>query len=278
MYYNIPTLKNIIYSLKNGGETMKKTLFERNFESVTREFIKLAGKNVTAIKLSKTFFYGLTTPSPLIEVYTPAPNTKNAIILIGPSCCGKTTYAKQFVESHPNFKYLSMDDCAIQEALINKISSSTDLYESNLGFSEFGKTLEKENNLIIDGGWLPINSRSALIKTLRQLGFTTCAFSFLHYSNEEYLKRIQSRAIENTAYHLIRNPVFLNGGSYLKTYMNIHKLSHVDAVKKITSTAKYQQVFENELRDVQSEYTDSQADFQIHNGLMYLAFNNVLIL
>ena len=39
---------------------------------------------------------------------------KTAVVLIGVSACGKSTWAKKFLSTHPKFKYISFDECTFK--------------------------------------------------------------------------------------------------------------------------------------------------------------------
>ena len=158
---------------------MSKTLFERNFEVATKRQLEIANRPMSALEMAKLFFDDAIFLPTRLENYVPAKGQKNAIVLLGQSCVGKSTYAKEFIKTHPEFQFVSMDECADRELRKTRriLCFGMNIMANTLGFKEFGQLLEQGENLIIDGNWLHLNSRGALIKTLRSLGYKICAFS-----------------------------------------------------------------------------------------------------
>ena len=144
-----------------------------------------------------------------------------AIILVGLSTCGKTTFSLNFVKSHPNFSYCSYDSVGVEvmSEFIKKGYLPQESILDSYTIYEFGEILKdhkkKKNNLIIDGAWVAPNSRGALINTLRLLGFKNLIiFSFLKISEEEMKVRLVSRAvrqiIQSKEIHDSDNPTTLS--------------------------------------------------------------------
>ena len=127
---------------------------------------------------------------------------KTAIILLGISSCGKTTFALNFVNSYPNFCYCSYDSAGVDvlsEFVKRGLIPQEDILDAYMAY-EFGELLKShkknQENIIIDGSWVSPNSRGALINTLRRLDYQNIIiFSFLKMSQEEANKRLVSRAV-----------------------------------------------------------------------------------
>ena len=90
----------------------------------------------------------------------------NAIVMFGFSGNGKSTWIQEFIKSNPNYVVLSMDE--VVDDLFNKYQRRV---HSNEVVEEFGNRLENicrtGNNVIIDGNFLNLLTRSALADTLK---------------------------------------------------------------------------------------------------------------
>ena len=90
----------------------------------------------------------------------------NAIVMFGFSGNGKSTWIQEFIKSNPNYVVLSMDE--VVNDLFNKYQR---MVHSNEVVEEFGNRLENicrnGNNVIIDGNFLNLLTRSALADTLK---------------------------------------------------------------------------------------------------------------
>ena len=87
-------------------EKTETTIFENYLEESISLFNSYKGKNTSPETVLKTFF-------PLkfakkVDLYHPIKNSKNALILVGQSCVGKTTFAQGFLKKHPDFTLVSM--------------------------------------------------------------------------------------------------------------------------------------------------------------------------
>lgn len=276
--YNITEFK-IIKSLENGGEKMAYTMFERNFNSATQKLIALNNTPITANKMADLFFFGIKTLPPIISEYKPLENQKNAIVLLGSSCVGKSTYAKEFLKDHPEFEYLSMDECAEKELKQNLqfICFSSNIMDNSLGFREFGERLEKGQNLIIDGCWLHLNSRSALLKTLRTLNYNITAFSFLTCPSDIHKERIVSRAFGETARELLGVAPFTSNTDWIEEYRKKFKISYDEAIEKIASTKQFEKNIAQDIQNISEEFESSGAYTQITSKLIFIGFHRTYI-
>jgi len=137
-----------------------------------------------------------------IEELNFAESRSTAIILLGLSGCGKTTFSLDFVKSNPNFSYCSYDSVEIEvvsEFLKRGYMPQEYILDANSVYN-FGEALnnykKRKRNIIIDGSWVAPNARGALIKTLRLIGYKNIIlFSFLKISKDVVFDRLMSRAV-----------------------------------------------------------------------------------
>ena len=206
-----------------------------------------------------------------------------AIILVGLSTCGKTTFSLNFVKSHPNFTYCSYDSVGVE--VMSKFIKKGYLPQESILDSymiyEFGEILKdhkkKKNNLIIDGAWVAPNSRGALINTLRLLGFKNLIiFSFLKISEEEINVRLASRAIRNVIQskeiHDSENPTTLsNTLSWFVTasFEEVIKKSG-KTVDELTHSKKFIKEY-NELAQIY--FRSEPINTSLHIQMAYNIFN-----
>lgn len=254
---------------------MKKlTLYERNFNAATNALLKFGDKPIEIRDVVNVFFDGIQKPITVLKKYVPVEGRKNAIILIGQSCTGKSTYAKQFVREHPEFEYVSMDECAIKEVETASVivCYSNNILDSDIGNREFGLTLEKGKNLIIDGCWLHINSRSALLKTLRQLGYVTCACVF-QIPDEVYRSMIVYRSIQNAAREILNGNFSIEEIDWILKYQEKYKLSRKQAIENIQSTDIFKEELKREKEGIYEEFQTSAFQNQIDSGIIFTSFD-----
>ena len=92
---------------------------------------------------------------------------------------------------------MSFDDFAIL-LIANALIQNND----EAAIHEFGQALDKYlkagKRVIVDGQFVNVVSRSALLKTLQNANYTIYVISFLNMPNELVEERIASRAVDNT--------------------------------------------------------------------------------
>lgn len=128
-----------------------------------------------------------------------------AIILLGLSGCGKSTYTKTFLSKYSNFtpcKYDNIEAQFVAECLEKGVLVDEELADA-YGAYEFGNILEQykrqKKNIIIDGLWISPTARGALLHALRQIGYKNIfIFSFLNIPDSEVFKMLSLRAMRNT--------------------------------------------------------------------------------
>ena len=126
-------------------------------------------------------------------------NKKSAVVLVGVSCIGKTTFAKNFITKHPSFELISYDMCyretVKQNAFISKSDAlylAEDLFNNKLFEYQYG-------NIVIDKIILDSEERSKLIQKLHELDYTVHVVYFtLEYTEKHIRHRQILRSIEMT--------------------------------------------------------------------------------
>lgn len=256
---------------------MGLTLFERNIEQSFIDFDKVNNTMVTGKQMLHTFFEDkVSTLYPSFERRT---FKKIAVVLFGQSCCGKSTFAKNFVKQNPEFSILSMDECAHkhittlspQEKLILSISQDTSVVDS-YGNTLFGEALENGDNLVIDGCWLFINARSALFKTLHQLGYHICLVSFLNIDPKEYEARVIGRCLDNVARNMLDMDLFDApfGTDFVALYASKRNLSIDQAKLDLVHQPIFKEHYSDQLLYLQNEVHSSVLQEQVNMQMIYM--------
>lgn len=113
---------------------------------------------------------------------------KHAIVILGYSGNGKTTLISEYVKCHPEYKIVSMDSVARKV----KSGSFFDIVKS------FGEELEacyrNSDNVIIDGNFLNILTRSSLLDTLKIYSYQVDLVDLTKHINETIGNRIKDVA------------------------------------------------------------------------------------
>ena len=122
---------------------------------------------------------------------------KAAVVFIGVSCIGKTTFMKRFVKDFPNFKMINYDSCydeAMEEMKRN--DSATELRMIDIVDSKL--EAYKEDNIIIDGKFLHPATRAALYEVLNKVyGYEVHVVYFgMDYVEENFPACAYSRAVQ----------------------------------------------------------------------------------
>ena len=256
---------------------MGLTLFEQNIKQSFIDFDKVNNTYVTAQQVLHIFF-----EDKVAKVY---PNferrsfKKIAVVLFGQSCCGKSTYAKQFVTQNPEFSILSMDECAHKDILalpkeqkfLLSIMVDTGAVD-NFGNKLFGEALAAGKDLVIDGCWLHINARSALFKTLHQLGYHICLFSFLDINPKEYESRVIGRCLDNVARNILNMDLFENayGTDFVALYASKKHLSIDEAKLDLVHSPIFEEHYSDQLIYLRNEVANSLLQEQVDCQMIYM--------
>ena len=250
-----------------------KQIFERNLEEATITIQSLLGTMVQESQILELFGGKVATTT---NEFVPDLKKKNAIVMVGKSCCGKTTFAEKFVKKHPEFKIVSMDKCAFEEmSSLNRNELILLLYTrgvEEMGLSSFSKHLERGKQVIIDGGWMHLNSRIALIKTLRELGYTITILDFLGIPEAEYQKRVEGRALQNIATDLLKIDMLIHpyGYDFVQAFASKYHITKSEAEVKLRSHPSFREVLSKLVEDLKQEESEVILDVQIKYG--WLAF------
>ena len=187
--------------------------YEKNLTQARSLFRKHYQKPLLAEEYAKIFFNGKVGK----RVSEFEFDEKSAVVLLGMSCMGKTTFANDFIKTHKEFSLLSFDNFAI-----NLIASQFYTNIDEKAIHQFGKALDESlkegKKVIIDGQYVNVVSRSALFKTLFEAGYTIYVISFINMPNELVDQRIESRAIDNTVSDLLYKMPNFNSAPGKKIY------------------------------------------------------------
>lgn len=264
---------------------MQETLFEQYLKKSYRKSEELEGKTMSTEEVGEAFFP--TKVAKLVQKYKPKKGNKNAIVLLGPSCCGKTTFGKEFVKQRPFFQFMSMDKCAIEEMenmteeemalMMMGLGSKT---SDDMGNRRFGQMLEKgHNNIIIDGGWTDVNSRGALLHTLEDLEYNTCIFLFSQ-SEDVYDKRVRSRVCELIAAKYINMSAaeILRGVNVLYLYAKRKGIRVATAKDLIMQSNEFKNSMERQYGMLANELQKSNYYSQIAMNIIMLGADELYVI
>lgn len=157
---------------------------------------------------------------------------KTAIVILGLSCTGKTNIALQLKEMYPSFECINFDAISAEGYMLEfKCSKDEILAEEAAEFrvSEcFHEIASADKNLILDGNFIELPVRGAIIKTLEQYKYSNViAVSTLQITDEEFEKKAQSRAnIHSYFYNKLYNKKEKNMIDVLESSMELTKLNY----------------------------------------------------
>lgn len=262
---------------------MQKTCFEKNLAESFANIDKFMGKVMMPLEVMDAFFPKKVAKP--VEEPTFDEKRKNAIILVGPSCCGKTTYALKFVKEHPNFTLVSMDKCAAEEMkdfdefeMFTMALGVGDRTTDDLGNRAFGEMLAAgHKNIIIDGNWMHVNSRGALLKTLDYYNYHTVIYLILPEGND-YTDRIESRVFEIIAAKELEVDLacILDGVDVVKKYADSIGLSVEKAKEKIRNSIDFPVSFAKECMMLNDEIAESNFASQMPTRIIFLGADELM--
>lgn len=126
---------------------------------------------------------------------------KSAVVVVGVSCIGKSTYAQAFLSKHPDFAFISYDDACYQKIDEMKLGAK-DIATRVPEIVEEQLLEVQDKNIIIDAMCINPAVRAALMRFLADLGYEIHLIFFTQAYTEVNIKRcIKSRAIEQTLYY-----------------------------------------------------------------------------
>lgn len=112
---------------------------------------------------------------------------KVAVVLVGVSACGKSTFAKKFLEQHKGFEYISFDDCTF-EASKEVEYRDVDVTDRALELLDAKFEEHKRHNIVVDGLVTSVEKRAALMKTLQEMRYKIYVIYFTDEYNEKHIK------------------------------------------------------------------------------------------
>ena len=262
---------------------MQKTCFEKYLLDSFHKVYQYEGKAMEPREVMKVFFpEKVATVTEELELQK---DRKNAIVLVGPSCSGKTTFAKKFVEEHEEFVLVSIDKCAAED--IKELDQYT-LFEMAFGLSEistddlgnrrFGQMLEAgHKNIIIDGSWMHVNSRGALFKTLDDMNYHTIIFLILP-DHKSYQEKVESRVYEIIAAEKLGLDLSmaLDGFDFVKRYADILGCTVEEVKQLFKHSDKYMEVFIRENFLLDDEVAQANFEGQIPTGIILLGADELI--
>lgn len=264
---------------------MQKTCFERHLDVSFRRSDKLLGRGMTVEQVMKAFFPDKVAEQ--VSELTIREDQKNAIILVGPSCCGKTTYARRFVKEHKDFVLVSMDKCAAEDmsgysefSLIAMAFGLQGKSPDDLGNRRFGRMLEAgHKNIIIDGNWMHVNSRGALLKTLQELNYHTSIYVIVPEEGP-YLEKVGNRVCELiSARRLGKDPAtLLDGADMIGALAKKYGISAESAKVMIEMTEEYDDLFDHQCDMLNLELDDTSFNDQLGSGIIFLGADELALL
>ena len=242
------------------------TNYEKNLSVARSKFRQYFQKPLKPKEYADIFFNGKVGEKVPEFVF----QEKSAVVLLGMSCMGKTTYANSFIKKYPEFTLCSFDNYAIK-FIAAAIFTNTDEY----AIHEFGKALDEYlsagKKVIIDGQYVNVVSRSALFNTLQNAGYTIYVISFLNMPKEIIEERMASRAVDNTVSDLLYKMPDFNPDPGKKIYgLSIDDYAkHVGIPKKkalnfIKSKSAYRDYLGKEYSLRVNELIDSNVIFQVN--------------
>ena len=262
---------------------MQKTSFEKYLSESFDKVYEYEGRAMEPQEVMKVFF-----PEKIASFSTDLniqEDRKNAIILVGPSCCGKTTFAKKFVKEHEGFVLVSMDECAVKDMeemsryeIFLMAFGLENVSTDDLGNQKFGQMLEAgHKNIIIDGSWMHVNSRGALLRALDDMGYHTILLLILPNS-EDYKRKVDSRVMELIAAEKLDKKItcVLDGFDLIKAYAD--KLGcTVEEVKQLMRLSdEYMELFMRENIMLDNEIKQANFESQIPTGIILLGADELI--
>lgn len=142
----------------------------------------------------------------------------NAVVVVGFSGNGKSTWVDRFVESNPDYTIISMDEVIFD--LFNKLKRNPTPAEI---MKEFGDKIDKncslQKNVVIDGNFLNLLTRAALIDTVKTYGYQISVVNITNKIMEVLPTRIMDVASEklNVRLNDQNNANYQNNPIYIDT-------------------------------------------------------------
>ena len=177
-------------------------LLKQNYNKYNKEYLARGGKisesvlqkwfgKKRAVKRSESILDGT------IEF-----GLKSAVVIVGASGIGKSTFANKFMEVYPGFNLCSHDQFYYQATENMVISSQKDKEYANsravdLLEKHLRNLLRKDANLLFEGLYVNPGFRAAILNLLETFGYTVYIICFTsEYTDKVLLEYSKKRAVE----------------------------------------------------------------------------------
>lgn len=265
------------------------TIYAKEILESYEWFNRLKEKSVANEGLSLEIWsemFPMSEPEPeqlLSEKHLQKLEQKHAVILLGLSCTGKTTYATKFLKRHPQYEFCSMDEVEtkIMFLLLKKFENNIPMHPLQImklldayGIQEFGKMLEdnakKNVNILVDGEFVTPNARGALIRTLRRLGYRIVIFDFTTISGNLWRDMIKARTLLSLEFSDRSAECSLEEKKAIREQLYTNCLTiKAELSKKWEETQEFKAEYEKDLKETENEVDQSLLLLQKLHNLLY---------
>ena len=205
---------------------------------------------------------------------------KNALVLIGPDCSGKTTFSEEHKRQNEKCEILSIDGC-YEELYKELCESGTVVSEQELETmvidiidAKLVKCNASNVSIIIDGCWDDMRSRAALFKTLSDCGFKICIVH-MNPSLKTVKEMITRRAIfliaQDMASNYVRSKKVRTDVEVIKYPVKfLSRISHISE-QEIEKKIIQSDLFNLELHELCNHYMEQYNEFKTQQeaGILY---------
>ena len=258
---------------------MSKTRFEKE---ISESFVKSDesfGKTLSPQEVMELFFPRKT--AEFSDDLNLQQNRRNAIIPVGPYCSGKTTFAKKFLEEHKDFVLVSLDKCAVEE--MNdfdefELFTMSDRTSRELGNRSFGEMIAAGyKNIVVDGNWMDVNSRGALLKTLDYYNYHTIIYLIMP-DLEDYKGRVKSRVYDILCSRELGLDLqsVLERDDLVQTYADTCGYTVEEAKNELEASDEFQEIFESEWNSALSELFNSNFIAQLQGTIIFFGADELI--
>lgn len=191
---------------------------------------------------------------------------KVAVVLVGVSACGKSTFAKKFLEQNKGFKYISFDDCTF-EASKEVGYCDVDVTDRTLELLDAKFEEYKRHNIVVDGLVTSVEKRAALMKTLQEMRYKT----YVIYFTDEYNKKhIKHNIIRRSVDHVLHAKMVASDPQHFVFLMGLR----IDMIKAFANSKGLPEdvVIINHLEDplVQQEIENNFRNYDAERKYMFI--------
>ncbi len=132
---------------------------------------------------------------------------KSAVVIVGISGIGKTTFAQEFLKKHPEFEFCSYDECYYQAARNLNVEGERAHPMTNQILEKIIRNLCRHGkNILFDGIFINYALRAAILQTLRDFGYKIHVVYFpLEYALEILPQCTARRAVELYLFNIETN-------------------------------------------------------------------------